>query len=222
MNRAICFLHSSPAAIPPLMTFYKDAAPDLEITNLLDDGLLRFFRTADTAAAERRRGEMLATARDVYHVGAIMVTCSALSMHLVAALQADAGIPILKIDVPMAQKAVAAGSSIGVAVTFPPTIEPTRQLLLDAAAEAGKPIEVTVGVAAEAYQALLAGDAGMHDRLLLETIEALAEKGVESVVLAQVSMAGVLGKAKMLVDIPVYSSLETSLPALRKLLERTN
>ena len=44
MNKTkIAFIHTSPAAIGPLMQFYGEAAPDLEITNLLDDGLLRLY-----------------------------------------------------------------------------------------------------------------------------------------------------------------------------------
>ena len=42
MSHKLAFIHTSPAAIAPLMQFY--GAAGMEITNLLDDGLLRLLR----------------------------------------------------------------------------------------------------------------------------------------------------------------------------------
>ena len=63
MQRKVALIHASPAAIAPLMQFYGEAAPELEVTNLLDDGLLRLFRSGDEAGAEGRLAEMIGTQR---------------------------------------------------------------------------------------------------------------------------------------------------------------
>ena len=44
MRTPIALIHASPAAIAPLVDHYTQAAPELDLTNLLDDGILRLFR----------------------------------------------------------------------------------------------------------------------------------------------------------------------------------
>jgi aspartate/glutamate racemase len=206
----LAFIHTSPAAIAPLMQFYGAEAPEMEITNLLDDGLLRLLKAGDRRAAEARLSDMLRTAREVYGAEGAMLTCSAVPAAILDRLRACAGIPIVKIDEAMARRAVESGPRIGVAVTFAPTVEPTRRLLLDAGAK-----DIAVEIAPGAYDALLGGNAELHDKLLLQTVEHLAAAGANVIVLAQVSMARVLDRARARVTVPVLSSLETSLAAVR-------
>jgi hypothetical protein len=210
----IAFVHTSPAAIPPLMRFYSSAAPDLEVVNLLEDGVLRLLTAGRRDDATRRLGTMIATARDTYDARLALVTCSSFTGAQLHSLNAGAGIPVLKIDQPMARRAAAAGSRIGVAVTFEPTVEPTRQLLLDESPGATLNFRIVPG----AYTALLDGDSATHDRLLLDGVEELGRSGVDCVVLAQVSMARVLEDAQRRSRAPVFSSLETSLDAVRQTL----
>ena len=217
-KQRIAFIHASPAALAPLAQYYRQVAPELEITNLLDDGLLRLFAAVDWAAVERRLAEMLATARGTYSAEAALLTCSAVPREMLERLRRAAGMPVLKIDESLARAAVRAGRRVGVVVTFPPTLEINRALLADAAAEAGVAIEILPRLVPEAYQALLAGDAATHDRQMLAAVEELAGQGVEVIVLAQVSMARVLPLLEGRVAVPVLSSLQTSLAALRELL----
>ncbi len=216
--RKIAFLHASPAALTPLAHYYKQAAPDLEITNLLDDGLLRLFAAGAWAVVELRLGEMLATARDVHAAEAALLTCSAVPGPILARLRRTAGLPVLKIDESVARAAVRAGRRIGLVVTFPPTLETSRTLLEDAAAEVGISIDIVSRLVPQAYDALLAGDAATHDQQVLTAIEELTAEGVEVIVLAQVSMARVLPSVEGRIAVPILSSLHTSLEALRELL----
>jgi aspartate/glutamate racemase len=214
-KRRVAFVHTSPAAVGPLMQFYKEAAPELEVTNLLDDGLLRLLAAGDAAKAEARLADMIAVAAKTYGAEAAMVTCSSVSLEAVERLDASAGLPVLKIDYPMARRAVRAGRLIGVAATFPPTLGPTGRLLAAAAGACGAEIEIVEDVTPEAYDALLAGDAERHDRLLLDALARLEAKGVAVVVLAQVSMARVLPAAEGRFRVPLLTSLHTSLEAIR-------
>lgn len=219
-NRKVAFIHTSPAALGPLTQFYTEAAPELEVTNLLDDGLLRLLAAKDFATAEARLREMIKAAAETYGAEAAMVTCSSVSKEMVESISAAFALPVLKIDYPMARRAVRAGGRIGVAATFPPTLVPTRRLLASAAGEIGATIETVEDVTPEAYDALLSGDAARHDRLLLEAVSRLEARGVSVVVLAQVSMARVLPKLEGRVGVPVLSSLHTSLEAIRGALAR--
>jgi Asp/Glu/hydantoin racemase len=139
---------------------------------------------------------------------------------MVEAIAAGFALPILKIDYPMARRAVGAGRKVGVAATFPPTLGPTRRLITEAAREAGAEVEIIEEVAGGAYDALLAGDAERHDELLLAAVSRLEARGVSVVVLAQVSMARVLPKVAGRVGVPVLSSLHTSLEEIRGAFEQ--
>jgi Asp/Glu/hydantoin racemase len=215
-KRRVAFIHTSPAAIGPLMQFYTEAAPELEITNLLDDGLLRLLAAKEAATAERRLGEMIKAAVETYGAELAMITCSSVSKEMAEHLAQNFALPILKIDYPMARQAVRAGKRIGVAATFPPTLVPTTRLLNEAAAEAARGIEIIQEVSPDAYTALLANDLAKHDELLLGVIERLERQDVSAIVLAQVSMARILPQLNGRVEVPVLSSLHTSLEAVRE------
>ena len=220
-KRRVAFIHTSPAAVGPLMQFYGGAAPELEITNLLDDGLLRLLAAQNHAAARRRLAEMIRAARETYDAELAMITCSSVPKEMAESLAGDFPLPVLKIDYPMAREAVRAGRRVGVAATFPPTLVPTCKLLTEAAAEAGGEIEIVQQVAPEAYTALLANDTATHDRLLLEAVGQLEKQGVSAIVLAQVSMARILPQLEGRARVPVLSSLHTSLAAVREALNET-
>ena len=218
-KRKITLIHTSPAAIAPLMRFYTEAAPELEITNQLDDGLLRLLAAKEHATVERRLAEMLTVAVRTYDAELVMVTCSSVTKGMVERLAPLFDLPVLKIDYPMAREAVAAGSRIGVAATFPPTIVPTTQLITEAAQEAGASVEIIQEVIPGAYDALLSGDERAHDEQLCAGVERLAERGVDVIVLAQISMARVLPRLEGKLAVPVLSSLHTSLSAIRSALQ---
>ncbi|HEX8423762.1 MAG TPA: aspartate/glutamate racemase family protein [Pyrinomonadaceae bacterium] len=218
-KRNIALIHTSPAAIAPLMRFYTEAAPELGITNLLDDGLLRLLAAGEHATVEARLAEMLNVAVRTYGAELVMVTCSSVTKGMVENMKPLFDLPVLKIDYPMAREAVGAGRRrIGVAATFPPTIAPTSRLISEAADEAGAEIEIIHEVVPEAYDALLAGDEVTHDELLCAGVERLAAERVEVIVLAQISMARVLPRLDGKIGVPVLSSLHTSLNAIRSAL----
>ena len=220
-KRSVAFIHTSPAAIAPLMQFYAEAAPELEITNLLDDGLLRLLAAGRGRDVRRRLGGMLRAAAETYGPELAMVTCSSVSKETADSLARDFPFPVLKIDYPMARRAVRSGRRIGVAATFPPTLAPTSKLLRDAAEEAGAEIELVEEAAPEAYTALLSNDTAKHDELLAAAVARLQERGVSAVVLAQVSMARALPLLSAQARVPVLTSLHTSLEAVREALART-
>jgi Asp/Glu/hydantoin racemase len=216
--RKIVLIHASRAAVEPLMKYYPREAPELEITNLLDDGVMRLFTSDSMPRAQRRLQEMVTVGRDIYAAELALLTCSAVPRPVMAELRSSARIPLLKIDEPMARLAVRAGTRIGLIVTFPPTQSSTHKLLADAASEAGTQLEIVDELAPKALEALLAGDQSKHDTLMLAAADRLATKQVQAIVLAQVSMAHLVPRMKERLALPVFSSLETSLAAVRELL----
>ena len=219
-TRRISLIHASPAAIAPLARYCAEAEPQWEMTNLLDDGIMRQFRTGDDAAVESGLLSLVDRACSRYHAEAALITCSAASLGLMRKLSAAAPVPLVKIDAPMAEAAVRSASPIGALVTFPPTLAPTCALLNEVALSAGRAISIRTELREEALQALLQGDSAAHDRLLTEGARALHSAGAGVIVLAQVSMAHMREPFEREFGIPVFSSLETSRKALREALTR--
>lgn len=219
-NRRISLIHASPAAIAPLARYYAEAEPEWTVTNLLDDGVMRHFREGNGPAVESGLLSLIERACDRYHAEAALVTCSAATLELMRRLSDASTVPLIKIDAPMAKSAVRAGANIGVLVTFPPTVGPTRALLAEVARSTGRAINIRTELREEALKALLQGDAGAHDRLLADGARALRATGVEAIVLAQVSMAHLREPLERELGVPVFSSLETSHRAIREALDR--
>ena len=207
----VAFIHASRAAIEPVANYYTAHAPDLDCVHLLDDGIMRILAGQDAVRSERRFHAMVETARDTYGASLIVLTCSAVPRETMDALRIAAGIPLFKIDEPMAQLAAACGKRIGILATFPATLATTRSLLEEA--EPG--IAVVWELEENALKALLAGDRERHDELFLAAAQRLAKREVEAIVMAQVSMARLQAEVEKIVRVPVFNSLETSLAAVR-------
>lgn len=216
----LAFIHASPAAIAPLVNYYAKHEPGWTIFNLLDDGIMRLFREGDEGGVESGLLGLVERAVARYHAQAALVTCSAATLDMMRRMEKASPVPLVKIDLPMARAAVAAGSKIGILVTFPPTVEPAKALIAEVAHLAGRQVSVTTELLPGALDALLKGDAATHDRILREGAISLKQSGAEAIVLAQVSMAHLRAPLQQDLGLPVFSSLETSHRALREVLGR--
>lgn len=220
MRTKLLFLHASPAALPPVAEYYRTQAPDLTLVHLLDDGLMGCFLREDHEAVERRMGELLEYALRHETPRVALLTCSAARPDLAGRLSARSGVPVFKIDELLARRAVAAGTRLGLVVSFPPSQAAVENLLRAAAAGQGRTVELRSVLVPEASAALLAGDAARHDGLLLAAIESLRREPLDAIVLGQVSMARLLPKLAPGQGPPVFSSLPLSLEAVRAALAR--
>jgi Asp/Glu/hydantoin racemase len=120
----------------------------------------------------------------------IMVTCSSIGPAVEAGAKLM-GVPVLRVDQPMADQAVATGKRIGVIATLSTTLEPTADLIQRRAEKAGKKIELTSRLVEGAFEALMAGDAATHDAKVAAALKELSQQ-VDVIVLAQASMARVV------------------------------
>jgi Asp/Glu/hydantoin racemase len=122
----------------------------------------------------------------------VMVTCSSIG-PAVDLIQKRFKKPVLRIDEPMAEAAIARGRRIGVAATLRASLEPTSELLRRKAEEAGKHVELVECLCEGAFEAVMEGDTEGHDILVSKAmINRLGE--VDVIVLAQASMARVVDR----------------------------
>lgn len=95
-------IHTSSAAIAPLVRYYTEHEPGWRLTNLLDDGILQLFRDSREDAVEAALASLLERAAG-YGARAALLTCPAVRLALLDRLQARAPVPVIKIDAPMAR-----------------------------------------------------------------------------------------------------------------------
>jgi Asp/Glu/hydantoin racemase len=202
--------------VPPLINVFDrltgQILPGVRVKHILDEPLLETIRLRGRLA--QADGERLLShlkLAELIGAQAVLVTCSTTS-PLVDSLQVQVAIPVFKIDQAMIEQAVQLGTRIGVVATNRTTLEPTRQMLLTQAEKTGKKIEYTEKFINGALEALLEGQAGLHDRLVQQAIRQV-RPAVDVVVLAQASMAraldtsAVLGKGAPVLSSP-YLALE--------------
>ena len=196
-----------------------EVMPDVSPRHVVEEGLLQ-----DTIAAGQLtddvRERFRARARALRQEGAdvIMFTCSSVGPST-EGLSDELGIPVLRVDEAMAERAVALGPRIGVAATLPTTLGPTAELIQRAAERAGREVVVTTELAEGAFQELQAGRGDRHDALVMTTLQGLAAR-VDVIVLAQASMARALGGAETLDvsgrAVPVLTSPRLGVERLRE------
>jgi Asp/Glu/hydantoin racemase len=197
------FLHTSPVHIPTFRALLSDVAPGVADVHLVDEALLADLRDrpVDAGIQARLLGRLRELADRAPSV--IVCTCSTLSGHA-ERLAPDVGVPVLRIDRPLAERAVAGGGRVAVVAAVESTLGPTRELFEECAAACGSGAVVVDSPCLESWALFEAGDHAGYYELIARHVRGLAED-FDVVVLAQARMAPA---AALLGDlaVPVLSS----------------
>jgi Asp/Glu/hydantoin racemase len=190
-KKRLGLIHTSARLVPVFAQLCKEKLPGVEVFNIVDDSLVKGIREAGgiTPQISERVANYIKSAESA---GAtqILVTCSSIGPAVEAGAKL-VSVPTLRVDQPMADKAVVAGKKIGVIATLRTTLEPTADLISRRAVAAGKKIELTSKLCEGAFEALMSGDAATHDAKVAAALKKLS-KQVDVIVLAQASMARVV------------------------------
>ena len=194
--------------------------PGARLASIVDDTII-FDINRDGALRPATVRRILRYYSNAADSGADVIfnTCSSIG-ELVAMGQRLVDVPIVRIDEPMAEEAVARFERIGILATLPSTLAPTQRLISQKAARAGQHVAVVTQVAEGAYQALAAGEAAAHDRLVAKAVERLSHD-VDGIVLAQASMARMQNTLAESTGVPVLTSLRSGLEAVKAALSRS-
>lgn len=203
----LALLHTSAVHVAVFDALRDAGHPGLELRHHVDAGLLERARcegpeaVADAVAAVLRRA-VAEGAR------AVLCTCSTIG-GVAEAAAAGAGVPVLRVDRPMAAAAVAAGPRVLVLAALESTLAPTAALIAEEARRADRPVEVRTLLVEGAWSRFEAGDGEGYLRRVAEAADAVT--GADVIVLAQASMAP--ARKSTTARVPVLASPEPGLAA---------
>lgn len=218
-TKTLGLVHTSATLVPVFQQLCNEYLPNVNVFNIVDDSLIK-----DVIA--KNELTQLTSRRVVDHVGSaalagadlILVTCSSIG----AAVETSAsltGVPVLRVDQPMADLAVKTGKRIGVIATLPTTLGPTSDLVKRRAAIAGKEIQLTAKLCEGAFEALMSGNAAKHDEMVSKALIELSSQ-IDVIVLAQASMSRVVdGLEESQKKIPILASPGLAIQYIAELLK---
>ncbi|MFE0798730.1 aspartate/glutamate racemase family protein [Streptomyces sp. NPDC058812] len=203
----LALLHTSPVHVPVFDALRDEAHPGLELRHHVDAELLeRARREGPEAVADAVR----AVLRQAVAEGARAVLCTCSTIGGVAEAAADgAGVPVLRVDRPMAAAAVAAGPRVVVLAALESTFAPTAALIGEEARRSGRPVEVRTLLVDGAWPRFEGGDTEGYLRLVAEAADVVSD--ADAIVLAQASMAPARELTKA--TVPVLASPAPGLAA---------
>ncbi|GHB34758.1 hypothetical protein GCM10010306_030390 [Streptomyces umbrinus] len=178
----LALLHTSPVHIPVFDALRDEDHPALELRHFVSEELLERARAEGPGAvADDVRAMLDRAVAD----GAVAVLCTCSTIGAVAEA-ARPGVPVLRVDRPMAAAAVAAGPRVVVLATVESTLGPTVALVEEEAARAGSPTTVRTLLAADAWDHFKAGDMDAYARAVASAADKVTD--ADAIVLAQASM----------------------------------
>lgn len=184
----IGFLHTHDGHIGTFSSLMSEIDPAQAHRHVVRSDLLERARRegiGDFGLRQQVRSAVADLAQE--SVSVVVCTCSTIG-GLAERCGEELGLPVLRVDRPMAELAVRSGSRIAVAATLRSTLTPTRTLLREAAQEAGVEVEVIDAPCFEAWEAFVAGDLVAYYRRIARRLDML-DPSIDVLVLAQASMA---------------------------------
>ena len=205
MQSHLALLHTTPVLIDTFDRLIEEADLDLPVTHIVEEGFLTEAR--EKGISQDLDGRIQGRVGAAIEEGAAVVlcTCSSIGGSAERANDSTDGV-VIRVDRPMAEKAVEIGSRIVIAAALESTLAPTRDLILETAAARQKRVELIEVLCDEAWSRLEAGDQKGYLTEIARKIKESAPEG-DVIVLAQASMAGAASMCPE-ISIPILSSPE--------------
>ncbi len=207
----LTLFHTAAVHIATFDALLAEIAPDVPVRHVVDEALLRAARDEGrmTPAMTQRVGEQLHAALS-NDTDVLLCTCSTIG-GAVEDEGRNVNVPVLRVDRPMAERAVATGERIAIMAALQSTLGPTRALLEDAAQKASRSVAFTEVFCEGAWAFFERGDNAGYYESLAQHIDRAANAH-DVIVLAQASMAPAAALRPNL-RVPVLSSPRIGLQA---------
>ena len=206
----IALIHALAHSVAPINAAFERDWPEALRMNLLDDSLsadlAREGRGLDAAMHERFQ-RLAQYAVDTGARG-ILFTCSAFGPCIEAVARRHAAMPVLKPNEAMIAEAASGAGKLGLVATFGPTLESMPP-------EFPPGVSLELALAEGALDALNAGDTQAHDARIAAQARILRDKGCTRIALAQFSMARARAACEAASGLPVLTTVDSAVRALR-------
>jgi Asp/Glu/hydantoin racemase len=218
-QKTLGLIHTSATLVPVFQQLCNVYLPNVQVFNIVDDSLIKnVIKCGELKPDTARRVVNYAASAEAAGADFILYTCSSIGAAVETAATLSK-IPVLRVDQPMADKAVQTGNKIGVIATLSTTLNPTTDLVKRRAAVAGKDVQVISKLCEGAFDALMSGDAAKHDTMVAAALKELSSQ-VDVIVLAQASMARVVDTLDAAdKKVPILSSPTIAIEYLAKILQ---
>jgi Asp/Glu/hydantoin racemase len=210
----IALIHALAHSMAPINEAMARDWPEATRMNVLDDSLSADLAAgAGLDAAMLQRFQRLAQYAVDCGSDAILFTCSAFGPCIERVAELQAPLPVLKPNEAMVADAVATGLRVGLIATFAPTLD-------------SMPLEFPSGtqleciLASGALAALNEGDAQQHDALIAQVALEAKRRDCGVVALAQFSMARAQARVAAETGLPVLTTVDSAVRALKHRLAR--
>ena len=215
--KKVYIIHTSLVTLAELNALFAELLPEVQVHNLVDDSLLHDVMQQG-GLTEKVISRMCAYVQAAASNGADLIFNQCSSVGEAADIAARlVAVPILKIDAPMAEQAVAQGVRIAVVATVRSTMQPSCALVRSKARDAGKKVEVVEYLVDGALDVLMKEkNREKHDRLVLDLLRQ-AEQENDLILLAQGSMI-TLEPYLSQVAVPVLTSPRLGVEKVRQTL----
>ena len=213
MVKKIGFVHTGVAIADMFKPMIAERLPGVSTFHIVDDSLIQDLLLEEkfTPAILKRLCNQIELAEEA-GADLIMVTCSSIAPGVDVARKM-VGVPVMKIDEPMAEKAVSLSDNIGVMATAKTTMAPSVNLIKEKAAEAKREVTIHQTLSSDAFDCFLRGDMGTHDDIVKDAAKELKGK-VGVIVLAQASMGHLAEAIQDITGAPVLKSPPLAMDAL--------
>lgn len=204
-SAVLALLHTSSAHVPVFEALRDEDHPGLRLRHLVREDLLARAREEGPEAVAPAVAGLLARAVDE-GAGAVLCTCSTIG-GVAEACAGELGVPVLRVDRPMAAEAATAARRIVVVATLRSTLDPTLALIREEAK--GRDIGLRALLVEGAWALLEGGDREGYLDAVAAAVDRVGDADV--IVLAQASTADAASRTTTAV--PLLSSPRPGLRA---------
>lgn len=216
MSKKVVIIHTSLVSHTDLNQLFKEIMPYVKVHNIIDDSLLDEVKTIGhiTPKIVSRMVEYFKVAENI---GADLIFNQCSSVGEAAQIAAKCvNVPMLRIDQPMAEKAVGLGKRIAVVGTVSSTMVPSCKIVERMAEKHQKGVEIVPYVIKGALELLMNEGQTRHNQFVLEKLKEI-QHDFDVIILAQGSMR-VLEPELHQISKPVLTSPRLAVEAAKALL----
>lgn len=199
----LTLLHTAESNIAVFDALWKELAPDIDVRHLVAEDILESARGSGYSASgfSRRVSEIYETLGSQFEF--VLCTCSTIG-EIAERESKRFPFPVLRVDRPMAERALQIGTRIAVLATLISTLEPTRDLLKNVAHRTHASVQITDVLIPGAWPLMESGNVAAYAEAIAAEID-IAARSNDVIVLAQASMA-VAAELRPNCPVPVLSS----------------